>query len=743
MTSKPVLASFIFMLSLYSATVSANVQTIDSPSPSNDLTIGVRGPGFADATPLRGANGNLILPFGIRLDETVAKATLHLRYSYSPSLIPELSHLNVLLNKEVVATIPLPKQTVSGEVVKDIEIDPRYFSDYNQLVIELIGHYSNDCEDAMHSSIWASISGKSKLQLSMRKLALATDLSSLPVPFFDRRDNQRLVLPFVFGDKPSIEVLNAAGVVSSWFGAQAGYRSARFPVQLNQLPEQNSIVFATNDSRPSGLILPQVKAATISVMDHPENSNIKLLVVQGQDAAQLRMAADALALGQVALSGRSATITSVKYEPRRPAYDAPNWVSSARPVKLGELVDSLDELQRVGHIADPIRVNLRLPPDLLTWNRSGVPIELKYRYTPLVAQDNSTLSISINNSFIQAYRLRPGGTSSPSNRLVVPILENGQIEERDTLIIPAFQVGSNNQLQFVFALDYHKVGQCKDTLMDAVRSAIDPDSTIDLTDFPHYTAMPNLTLFANAGFPFTKYADLAETAVVIPDQFTAADIEQMLFLLGRMGRITGAPALRFQLVGNASAAQFEDKDLLIVGGGKPKDLLSQWRKELPVLIEQGQRSFAPSARLERWASNTWGREDRKPVSYAWNVSFDTEGPLAALVGFESPLKTKRSIVAITASSPSAHGSVIDVLEDEGLVSGIRGDVTLIRGRETSAYQIGETYYVGKLHWWTRVWFVISPHPILLAILGILAVLLLALWTSSFLQRVAARRAGSA
>jgi hypothetical protein len=739
MTYKYLRLFLLALLGLGMGIEPATAQPVTANTDARQQTLDLTSFGVRGAAQLQGLDGKLTLNFGVRLDEAVTSAKLRLRYTYSPALLPELSHLKILLNQQVIATVPLPKTQGSGESVQDIEIDPRYFTDYNQMVIQLVGHYTLNCEDAMHSSLWASISGDSSLSLGLHKLNLSSDLLPLPAPFFDRRDSRRLVLPFMFGAKPSLETLNAAAVVSSWFGAQASYRSARFPVLLDAMPDRHAVVFATNEQRPQNLNLPMVKQPTISTMDDPADPTIKLLVLQGQDEQQLRMAADALVLGQVLLTGPSATVAAVKYDPARAAYDAPNWVRSDRATQFGELVDNPIDLQAVGHLPDSIRVNLRLPPDLMTWNRNGVPLDLKYRYTPLVEQDNSTLSVNINNSFVQAYRLHPSGRSGAASRLVVPLLESGQTLSQDTVVIPAFQIGSNNQLQFQFSMDYHKAGQCKDTATDSVHVAIDPDSSVDLSGFYHYTAMPNLALFANAGFPFTKYADLAQTVVVMPDQPTVEDMNQMLFVLGRMGRMTGVPALRVQLATDSTVASYKDRDLLILGGGRPQDLLNQWQKDLPIIVEQSRRSFTPQARLQQWAGDFMEGEKRKPASYAWNVAFDAQGPLAAVMGFESPLQHGRSAVALTASNPDAQKNLTEILDDEGLVRSINGDVTLVRGRDVGGYQVGEVYYVGHLSWWVKVWFMLSRHPLLLALMGIIGAMLLAFWFYSFFQRVAARR----
>lgn len=687
---------------------------------------------------LQGVDGRSDINFGIRLDEVVTKARLKLRFSYSPAMLPELSHLKLLLNNEVIGTIALPREQAGSEVLREIEVDPRLFTDFNRLEIHLIGHYTMECEDSMHSSLWASISHRSSLELGLKSLNLMNDMALLPAPFFDRRDNRRLELPFVFAGAASPDALHAAAVLASWFGAQASYRSARFPALINELPDRHAVVFVTNANQLAGMPLPPVELPTISVLTHPRDPAVKLLVLQGKDAQQIRSAADGLALGSVVLTGDSATVTSVNYEPRRVAYDAPNWVRTDRPVKLGELVSSPGELQAIGHAPPPVRVNVRVPPDLLTWNRLGVPIDLRYRYTPPVEQDNSLLTININEQFVQSFRLRPSGkTSNEKGRLLVPLLEDGMAQLEDEVIIPAFQVGSNNQLQFQFVTDMHKEGLCKDTAHDQVRAAIDPDSTIDLTPFPHYTAMPNLALFANAGFPFTKYADLAETVVVMPDAAQASDIEAMLFLMGRMGRMTGAPGLRVRLATAAQALKIKQADFLVIGATGGKDLLTQWDKNLPAVIEQGRRVTTPVSPLQAFQRDLL--DSRKKNASPWKIDLNAKGPLAAIVGFESPLEDERSVIAITASTAAATASALNALEDDGLVSRMRGDVVFVRDREVDSFEVAERYFVGHLPLWLAIRFHLSGHPILLALLGILAGLLLAFVVHWHLKRVAASR----
>ena len=107
----------------------------------------------------------------------------------------------------------------------------------------------------------------------------------------------------------------------------------------------------------------------------------------------------------------------------------------------------------------------------------------------------------------------------------------------------------SNSLSFDFTFQLLKKRGCEDTTPINMQGAILRDSYLDLRGYPHYAPLPNLEIFANAGFPFTRLADLSETTVVLPAQPTEQEIETFVTLMGHFGRQTGFPALRVTVAG--------------------------------------------------------------------------------------------------------------------------------------------------------------------------------------------------
>ncbi|AKM28922.1 hypothetical protein AB870_00430 [Pandoraea faecigallinarum] len=718
------------------ASPDASAATIPPAPGTSERTVTFAQLGQTNGLRLRGTEGSGDVNFGVRLDQSVASALLRLRYSYSPALIPDLSQLKVYLNEELIATLPFNKQDGGKNLLREIPLDPRMLSGFNRVRLVLIGHYTMECEDPMHSSLWADISPQSEIVTSTQPLTLRNDLSMLPVPFFDRHDNRDQSIPFVFGSQPSLAVVHAAGVVATWAGAIGDYRRTRFPVSVGTLPSKHAIAFVTNETMLPGLDMPKVDGPTLRMVVNPGDPSLKLLVIQGRDAKDLETAALALVSGRAALSGDATRIAALEPLPPRPAYDAPRWVRTDRPVKLGELVENPADLQASGYMPWPIRIQLNLPADLLTWQNTGVPMDLKYRYTPPVKPDDSSMSVSINDQFVRAYRLRSAGASTDKSHMLVELLSDGTMADRREVRIPAFQVASRNSLSFQFAMEPHKEGMCSQTITNAARSAIDADSTIDFSGLPHYAEMPNLSFFAGSGFPFTKYADLSQTAVVMSKTPDKAELETVFSTLGQFGRSTGVYADRFEVLDTTQTERFKDRDLLVVGGKDAAELLTTWGKSLPLVIDQTRRVMQSQPQGYRGDGAAGSALAASRVGPA-RMDAQSQGALAALVGFESPVTSSRSVVAINASSDAGLLSVVDAVDTQR--DAIHGDLAVVNGDRTASYRLGNTYFVGDVSWWTRIRYHLSSHPILVGLVALLAAFAIALKCFGWLQRRAARR----
>ena len=661
---------------------------------------------------LRGISGTVGIPFSVRADELVTSAALKLNYAYSPALIPELSHIKVSINDVLVTTLPVVRGEAGKPQSAEIPIDRRLITDFNRINIELVGHYSRECEDPLHSSLWATVDASSTLRLNVVPLKVAADLGTLPQPFFDRRDVRRASIPFVFGNAAGTPTLEAAGIVSSWFGGLAGYRGAVFPVSNGELPAAHAVVFATPETNIAGLTLPAIQGPTLSVIDHPRDATHKLLLVMGRNPAELRTAAAALAVNGRAFTGSTATVSQFQEPPARRPYDAPRWLADDRPVKFGELAPVAD-FSVAGYTPDVVKVNLQLAPDLFTWRSRGYPLDLRFNYTPRVRADQSTLNVSLDNSFVASLPLRAANPAGQHwwNQFLLPLLPDGTVSQSKSLHLSPLVVGSGAQLRMHYYFE-PQASDCK-PLLDNVRGNIDPGSTIDVSSLPHYIAMPELAAYANSGFPFSRLADLADTVVVLPDQPEPSDIETYLALLGHLGNATGYPALRATLGRAANVSQWAQKDLLVIGSLQNQPLFAQWADRMPLKRTAEAKEFHLGSWIDDTLNLITGTRQREDLPATTQMTVAEDGTDAVLAGFESPLQKERSVVAVVATAAS-QPALLNALMSPALVRDIQGSTAFVRGNQVSSLLAGGTYYVGRLPPMMWLQWNLSRSPLLLA-----------------------------
>ncbi len=687
------------------------------------------------SSPIRliGVQGEGSLPFSVRRDEVVTGGKIELSVAYSPALIPELSHLSMLLNGEVVGSVPLPKEKASGHTTT-VTINPVLFQEDNRILFRFIGHYTNGCEDPLHSTLWLVLSNTSAITMQLQKLTLANELLLLPAPFFDSKDMKALNLPFAFSGQPSESTLQAAGIIASWFGSLASYRGATFPVSFDTVPIGNAVVFATDTEKPEGVPLPSLTGPTISVIPNPNNPEAKLLLVMGRTPEELSAAAQTLALGSVALSGQT-QVVGVPDIPLRQPYDAPRWIPMDRPVRFGELVQPTD-LQGNGLVPGLLSVNFRTAPDIFVWGNAGIPVVLRYRYpagTWLNFAD-SRLDVSINNSYLRSLPLIQEGMVQQVKDIISPDF----VMTEQTVRIPPYYIFGQNQLQFYYDLRPKKRGECTDALPNNVQESIDPDSTIDLSKTGRLTSLPNLAYFVSSGYPFTKWADLSQTALVIPDQLTPADVQAYLTLMGMMGDSTGYPVVRVMVVNADEVDRVANKDLIVLGTIARQKLIARWSDKSRLRVEEGGLRVAMNSAIDRvyTALDPNAEQERTRVDQLLVAQGDD---LATMIGMESPLSSGHTVVMITGSTPEKQMTVLNTFRNRDLNPLIQGDLMVATPDKVTSFRVGSEYSAGRLPVLMKIRWWLGNSPLILILFTLIGVLIIALVAYWLLSRVATRR----
>lgn len=684
---------------------------------------------------LSGLKNKLNFNFAMRADEILTRAEVMLTYTPSPSLIPLRSQLNVYLNGQLQQSLPIEEEELGVQVHKTVSFNALQLKDNNSLTLEFIGHYTDICEDPANNTLWLTLDNSSTLALNSQKIRLSDELSFFPAPFVDTNIGAQTELPLVFGTEPSYAELKAAAVLASYLGSVTDWRGINFPVYLGQAPmESHCIVLTVNGRRPDFLKdLPDFDKPTIMLRSLPQSQYAKMLIIGGRDEAQLNQAVQGLVLGSALLSGDSVTIDKViALDPREP-YDAPNFVDTSHPVAFADLVEYQGQLTTRGIAPYPINLRLRLPPDLFIFNQDAVTFKLNYRYTRPDPETMSQLRFLINGTLVDSFTLNPdNNTGSVVKQL--PLLSSMFDLFDHNLKVPALSLQSDNMLTFDFAYGLTYIGgnmkNCRLNSPLIHQAEIEPNSTLDLTGFYHYTRMPNLSLFARSAYPYSIMADLTDSVVLIDHKSEPAVLSTLFNLMGRFGAQIGYPALKLTLDSPENASKYQDKDLIVINDSS----FAADPDALPGLIDEQKRMLTTPSNLK---AGSYQNNERRHGSM--QAALESSGSAAMILGYQSPFNDRHSVTALLCEGRSGCELLNQKLADPVSLQEAVGSAVIIRDSGVKAFDVGESYYVGYLPLHQKIWYALSSHSLLLVFCTILCAVLLALALYYLLRGIAKKR----
>jgi cellulose synthase (UDP-forming) len=694
--------------------------------------------GVHDNIVLRGTDAYNTIHFSLPQTETVKTATMKLRYHVSPGLLPSLSQLKVSLNGTLFATLAVEQQPAapaatgtdnksehSAPLEATLTLPAAMLVHDNALTFEFVGHYALKCEDPAYSALWSQVDSDSTIELAGSLTALHDDLKMLPLPFYDAGVNLRPVIPIVFLTQPSSKALQAAGIVASWFGILADPRPVRFSVSIGTIPPGNAIIIGESAaSLPASLKLTATSGPNIAMRANPSDPNSKVLVLTGDTADDLLTAAMALTLQRDLLQGEQVHIPSLNMPASRQPDDAPRWLSTEKINRIGDSGSS-DDLQNDGFA--PIAVSMRLPPDLYYDARQKLGFHLGYRYNAIPLSSDSTLQVYLNSAYISSTPLPHNDEASAQLETVVPV----PISDLRPF---------SNSLLMRFLFQPAKKGDCEDTPPNNLQGAILKDSYLDIHDIPHWAVLPNLEIFANAGYPFTRKADLADTAVVLPDNATPEELELFLALMGHFGGQTGYPVLNVTVTDAEGMNPDSQKDYLVLGTVDDQPALNRLNPSLPVMVDgsglhiQDTQGFFDQLQHAWWKVRSSDRVQSGQLEIAGGL------PDALIEGIEWPSRSNHSVVVITLRDRSVVANLLSVFLATSQTSDISQSVSVLHGSRFVSYRIGKDFYhVGFLSRWVQLNMLFSDYPWLMVVSTIVFCFLLAVILRTMLRRRARAR----
>jgi len=674
---------------------------------------------------IRGAGSGEDIVFSLPSSILIEGASINLKYKFDQEFVRQQSYFEVLLNGAVVAAVtPSKVEQELGQAMQSIALPPDLLIRSNRLSVRLMSRVEAECQEKDTGKLWAMLDAGSTVELDSERLHLADNLNDMSALFGEHVGMQPARVSFVFSSFPESGALQAAGVLASWFGVQSDDAGIRFSTNVGTMPTGNAVLLLLRDQSVAN-IGADGQGASISIRDNPSDAFGKVLVVHGNTSADLLRVVQALTTQQLELAGPAQSLKEFHHPSQRQVDDAPRWVQGDRAL-LSQLTGSSD---LKSSDASPMNVYLHLSPDINFGSANEAYLHLVYQTNDVTLGKGSNLTVRLN------------GASSDS----VPIdssVQSPTTTNSTNVHLAGLGTGSyGNTLQLQFYAVSPDAGSCT-PLSAPFQGTISGSSFIDLGGAAHFARLPNLKMFANSGYPFTRRADLSDTAVLMSPDAPLSTISLYLDMMGHFGRETGYPVLGVTVASIRSAADFPDKDLLVLGTYQDMARSSALADKMPFGYRDGRGKLSLRASLgllpQRLEQMLTG--DATPP-------FDEEAAASAdgvIEGFESPYSSGRSTVLVLGRDEKLLDGLTAELMEAMPKDLVADSVTLWRNHEFRNYPLDVSdYYVGQASGFEafNLWLPASPFTVVALLLVLCG--LGALWLREWIgYRIRTRLAGA-
>ena len=629
--------------------------------------------GSAAAVKLTGLSRVQAFDFGVRRDEVVSEATLDLSFTPSPALAPSGSQINFYLNGRLQRSVPISASMVGKPSQLTLKLSPKVIESVNQLTVEFIGHTPSVCENPADAAIWLDIAAESRLTLVKQRVRLANDLAAFPAPFVDTASNEPSVLPMVFTSAPTSMEKQAAAVLASIVGRMSDWRGADFPGPM------------------------------VTIADAPASLSGKMLVIQGRNDEDLLAAVRALGTDRPVMVGETFRVKKAEVPPVREAYDAPRWINTDAEIPFSKLMQYPGQLSARGHVMAPVQLPVKFAPDLFMVGDAELGMQIRYRYAKPMPEETAQLRTFVNGYLADSDTL--AGRDGRGSRTVQLPAFYGAISVDDPM-----GATLTHSTSLGFSVSYERTIQggsqdnCRSVSLIGHQMEIEPTSTLTVKGLFHHAELPNLKLFTRAGYPFTKYADLSQTAVFIPQDASRSELTTMLNTMGRMSAMTGAPAMHVHVTGDMNDPELAKRDILAFARfpAPVTDIDVENAGRIQEKLVEAFRAKSPS--VQKTAEGAY------------------DNGIAAIVSAESPLAGGRTLVALLSEGASGAARLNAELVNPAGLGSVTGSVAVVNAAGVTGFDVGEHYTVGNLPWYHKVWMTVIDRPGVLVAAALLSAL---------------------
>ena len=697
-----------------------------------------RSPETGNRLRLEGVYPEVRLGFTRARNWQVQSAKAIIEFRQSASLLPKKSNLTVRINDTTVGTVPLNRtNNQTGKVAFNIPVN--LIQNQNEISILAEQQTDENCTNPNTPTLWTEILPTSKIVFSFLPQPVTLDFSRYPYPIADE-----------FSPEPNqIAYLRPKTMQSDWLTAMTRYQAelgrligfhplqTRVVDNISQLKtEERLVIMGTPATQPllatlklpftlkEGRMLdgeqkPLPDDVGVLMLTTLPEKQIPVLVAAGNGTAGMNKAVQFLVqtkdrqLG----TGQALLVNNLESPQSPEPRDWAGYLPNADRFKLSDVsidrnaffVDKTVRGTRAAAVEIPFQT---LPGDRVL---RGSTVTLDYSYSPQVNPRNSTVEVALDNITLGAEPLRARNGGRHSFTVNLP----DDVVRPDSKLYVRFMLHPQDNQVCGLEADRQLWGTVhSDTGVHLVRDTV--------------IRLPDLNL-VKAGFPLAAPQDLSTTAVVLPDQPSDAEMNLLLALSRRLGRITQSESIQLQtyLAKDVTPEVKAEKSLVAIG-------LSD-RLPIPEALT------SKGLNLNTAFLREFGTTQVQALP-------DGEGVVKSVV---SPWNDRHVLLALTAQREQGLRDVQDLFEIDRLFGQLQGDTALIHRNQPNPSPFDPDGYsleflnraprekvVTQASLMGRIVLFLQDHWLLLPLGIVLLPLLMYGFSQIFLNRVADRGAES-
>lgn len=515
---------------------------------------------------LFGTNGSKRLSFSIPRNWRIREgAELELYISHSPTLMPNLSGLTVLLNGMGLFTTALDRSNVNAARYK-IKLPRDKLKDFNVLELRAAQHYMIECEDPFDPTLWTRVHKDSQILIPYEELQPEVDLASFPYPLLDDRDYNVQEVQFLAPPKVSSKILQALATFQASMGRWIKWREFKIKTAFDapEKIENDLVIIGTYKENPAimafakepvepvdpetpvkpeewplplplrtdiGFTTPDGKAVpaddgVIIFTNHPNDPGRTLLILSGngEKGVQKAVAAIALMPYEKSITGQALIVRKIDPRPVLGKRTNKTHIPEEQEFTIEDL--GFEDITVRGFYSASVVIDLIMEPDT-----HPVPGEQKFKllftYSSQLQNRLSSVEIILNKVSIATKDLSD---------------VEGRVRVMLEVDLPAKLLTPKNKVAIKFHLYPDSYFYCGRTSDRHLWATVHKESLF-IMPRDYYTHLPDLSFIGYEWFPYTLYQDLQDTSIVIRDNPDESDIKSLLSIATELGKFTDSEGI--------------------------------------------------------------------------------------------------------------------------------------------------------------------------------------------------------